>query len=128
MSETGSKHHPQARPRWHSRPQSSICKYPPSPPFLSCKDSNKVTVEFLLSQIGQFAIPLRCVLHCKDRSNGVLAFGVVIVSTLQRFKWRFGAFRYDGICFANCFASFNMRRSMLRKMVGNLNKFFMHFY
>jgi hypothetical protein len=54
--------------------QSSICKYPPSPPFLSCKDSNKVIVEFLSSQIGQFAIPLRCVLHRKDRSNGVLAF------------------------------------------------------
>ncbi len=42
-------YHPHARARWHSRPQSSICKYPPSPPFLSCKDSNKV--EFLLSQI-----------------------------------------------------------------------------
>ncbi len=73
-SETGSKHHPQARPRWHSQPQSSICKYPPSPPFLSSKDSNKVIVEFLSKQIGQFGIPLRCVLHRKDRSNGVLAF------------------------------------------------------
>jgi hypothetical protein len=49
VNETGSTHHPQARARWHSRPQSSICKYPPSPPFLSCKDSNKV--EFLSSQI-----------------------------------------------------------------------------
>jgi hypothetical protein len=48
-SETGSTHHPQARARWHSRPQSSICKYPPSPPFFSCKDSNKVEVP--LSQI-----------------------------------------------------------------------------
>jgi hypothetical protein len=112
-SESGSKHHPQARARWHSRPQSNICKYSPSPPFLSCKDSNKV--EFLSSQIRLFAIPLRCELHRKDRSNGVLAFWVAIVSASQRFKWRFGAFRYDGICFANWFASFSMRRSVLRK-------------
>jgi hypothetical protein len=48
-SETSSTHHPQARAGWHSQPQSNICKYPPSPPFLSCKDSNKV--EFLSSQI-----------------------------------------------------------------------------
>ncbi len=54
-----SKHHPQARARWHSRPQSSICKYPkPSPPFLSCKDSH--ACEFLSSQTGLFAIPLQC--------------------------------------------------------------------
>jgi hypothetical protein len=46
-SETSSTHHPQARARWRSRPQSSICKYPPSPPSLSCKYSNKV--EFLWS-------------------------------------------------------------------------------
>ncbi len=30
-----------------------------------CKDS------FLSSHIGLFGIPLRCELHCKDRSNGV---------------------------------------------------------
>ncbi len=93
-SETCSKHHPHARPSWHSWPQSSICKYPPFPPFLSCKDLNKVTVEFLSRQIWQFVIPLRCILHRKDLSNGVLAFWVAIVSTLQRFKWRFGTFRY----------------------------------
>jgi hypothetical protein len=51
-SETGSTHHPQARARWHSRPQSSICKYPPSPPILFYKDS------FLSSHIGLlFGIP-----------------------------------------------------------------------
>jgi hypothetical protein len=55
---------------------------------------NKVTVEFLSRQIWQFVIPLRCILHRKDLSNGVLAFWVAIVSTLQRFKWRFGTFRY----------------------------------
>jgi hypothetical protein len=69
----------------------------------------------LSSQIRQFAIPLRCVLHCKDRSNGVWAFWVAIVSASQRFKWCFGAFRYNGICFVNCFASFSMRRFTLRK-------------
>jgi hypothetical protein len=70
----------------------------------------------LSSQIRLFTIPLRCVLHHKDRSNGVLAFWVAIVSASQRFKWRFGAFRYNGICFANCFASFSMRRSTLHKI------------
>ncbi len=109
-SETGSKHHPQARARWHSWHQSNICKYPPSPPFLSYKDSNKV--EFLSSQIGLFAIPLQCKLHCKDNSNGVLAFWIAIVLASQRFKWCFGAFRYDGICFANCFTSLSMQRSV----------------
>ncbi len=65
-SENGSKHHPQARARWHSRPQSSISKYPkPSPPFFSCKDSH--ACEFLSSQTGLFAIPLRCELHHKNR-------------------------------------------------------------
>ncbi len=83
VNETGSKHHPQARARWHSRPQSSICKYPPSPPFLSCKDSH--ACEFLLSQIGlfaiplrcdTFAIPLRCELHRKDRYMAFWRFGL----------------------------------------------------
>ncbi len=34
----------------------------------------KIRIKFLSSQIGLFVIPLRCVLHRKDRSNGVLAF------------------------------------------------------
>ncbi len=65
-SETGSTQHPQARARWHSRPQSSICKYPPSPPFIFfCKDS------FLSSHIGYcLGYLLRCGLHRKNVSNG----------------------------------------------------------
>jgi len=36
----------------------------------------KIRIKLMLSfyQIKLFSIPLRCVLHCKDRSNGVLAF------------------------------------------------------
>jgi hypothetical protein len=34
----------------------------------------RVSVEFLSNQIRLFLIPLQCILHCKDRSNGVLAF------------------------------------------------------
>jgi hypothetical protein len=75
MSENGSKHHPQARARWHSRPQSNICKYPkPSPPFLSYKDSH--ACEFLSSQTGFFAIPLRCELHRKDMYMEFWPFGL----------------------------------------------------
>jgi len=48
--------------------------------------------------------------------------------------WRFGVLgcnnRYDGICFANCFASFSMRRFALRKngrrLEYILNAFFLH--
>jgi hypothetical protein len=126
VSETGSKHHPQARARWHSRPQSNICKYLPSLPFLSCKDLNKV--EFLLSQIGLFAIPLWCELYRKDRSNGVLAFWVVIVSASQRFKWCFGAFRYDGFVSQTALQVSVCEGLRFAKMVGDLNRFFMCFY
>ncbi len=83
-SETGSKHYPQARARWHSRPQSIICKYPPSPPFLTCKDLNKV--EFLSSQIRLFAIPLRCELHSPVCEG--LRF-IKVVGDLNRFFMRF---------------------------------------
>ncbi len=66
-------------------------------------------VSFLLSQIGLFAIPLQWYL-CDT-------FAMRIAS--QRGIWRFGILgcdsRYDGICFANCFTSFSMWRSALRK-------------
>jgi hypothetical protein len=91
VSETGSKHHPQARARWHSRPQSSICKYRPSPPFLSCKDSHacEFSVKSNRTVYDTFAmiplrylcdtfamIPLRCELHRKDRYMAFWRFGL----------------------------------------------------
>ncbi len=88
-SETGSKHHPHARARWHSRPQSSICKYPSSlssKPFLAkihmlvrfCRVTFSVCDTFVMRHLcntfamrftclwnsvespSLFAIPLRC--------------------------------------------------------------------
>jgi hypothetical protein len=91
VSETSSTHHPQARARWHSRPQSSICKYPPSLPFFFCKDL------FLSSHIGLFGIPFamriasqRCVKWHLVR-NGTMLF---VSQTASQ----------DTICESLCFA------------------------
>ncbi len=125
-SETGSKHHPQARARWHSRPQSSICKYPnslSSKPFPAkihmlvrfCQVTFSVCDTFAMRftclwdsvespslfaiplRCDAFVIPLRCELHRKDR---YMAFWVAIVDTMgfvsQSFSMRRSALRKSG--------------------------------
>jgi hypothetical protein len=109
MTETGSTHHPQARARWHSRPQSSICKYPPSPPIFFCKDS------FLLSHIGLlFGIPFamrvtsqKCVKWLLVRKGTILFVSQTVSQETV----------CENLRFANCFARNSMRKSALRKIV-----------
>jgi hypothetical protein len=92
-SKTHSKHHPQARQRWHFEPHNNICEYSMSFPCLLGKDSqNAHYFMHLTTQV------LHLRLLCKaTRIASILAFLVAMVfAELHSKQWRFGAFRCDG--------------------------------